>query len=295
MKLTKLKANISRTSETEKIRKMVMDEVLASKPGSEFIKANNLNTEQIDDNLGTVKRMVDDLNICQPCTSFYTCPKPVKGYQIKLDTTSGKYFEVEYVKCSKLLEYEKIANHYLYKHFPNNWVDNRLANLANNNYRAGLIKLGADLLTDRIKSLFIFGKNGLGKSFICSAISNDFIEIKGGKIAFVNAHDLIEELRNLVYEDKVLYLQKIKELETVNLLVIDDLGSEKITEWSKEEVIFPLIELRLRNNQPVIINSDYSFNELKSLYTKDSIKSKKMIERFENTFKSFELVGVSPK
>lgn len=295
MKLTKLKVDLNRSKENEKIRQEVMTRVLSSKSGSDFIKINKLNTEQIDDNLGTVKRMVDDLAVCEPCTSFHTCPKDVKGYQIRLDTTSGKYFEVEYVKCSKLLEFERVANHYVYKQFPNQWIENRLSNLASNNYRAPLIKLSADLLTERIKSLYIYGKSGLGKSFISAAISNEFIEIKSGKVAFVNAHDLIEELRNLVYEDKPNYLLKVKELELVDLLIIDDLGNEKITEWSKEEVIFPLIEARLKTNKAVVVNSDYSLQELKALYAKDSIKAKKMIERFENSFKVFELIGVLPK
>jgi primosomal protein DnaI len=295
MKLTKLKVNINRSAATEKIRQKVMDEVIASGPGQKFIKEYDLNTEIIDNNLGVMKRMVDDLNICEPCTSYYTCPKDVKGYQIRLDTSSGKFFEVEYVKCSKLLDYEKVANHYIYKHFKDSWIDNRLNKITANNYRSGLVKLATDLLAGRINSLFIYGQGGLGKTFICSAIANDFIEINEGKIAFVNAHTLVEELRTMIYDDKVLFLQKIKDLEMVDLLIIDDLGNEKITDWSKEEVIFPLIETRLRNNKPLIINSDYAFNELKSLYAKESLKSKKMLERFENSIKQFQLLGVVPK
>lgn len=294
MKLTKLKLNLARSSENEKIRKQVMDEVMASSITTKFIADNNLTTEDIDTNLGMVKRMVDDLKVCQPCTSFHTCPKDVKGYQIRLDATH-QFFEVEYVKCSKLIEYEKIANHYIIKNFPNKWVDNRLANITSNNYRAGLIKLSADLLAGRINNLYVYGSSGLGKSHIAAAIANEFIDINGGKIAFVNTHDLIEDLRALVYDDKQGYLQKIKELETVDLLVFDDLGNEKITEWSKEEVIFGLIDARLRNSKPTLYTSSYSINDLKSLYTKDSIKAKKLFEKFENSTKIFELVGINTK
>jgi primosomal protein DnaI len=294
MKLTKLKLNLVRTSENEKIRKQVMDEVMASKITTDFIAKNKLTTEDIDTNLGMVKRMVDDLKICQPCTSFHTCPKDVKGYQIRLDT-NHEFFEVEYVKCSKLLDYEKIANHYTIKNFPNNWVDNRLVNVSANNYRAGLIKLATDLLAKRINNLYIYGASGLGKSHIAAAICNEFIDIHGGKLAFVNTHDLIEELRSLVYDDKILYSQKIKELEMVDLLVFDDIGNEKITEWSKEEVLFGLIDTRARNNKQTIYTSSYSVADLRSLYIKDSIKAKKLFEKFSDINKIFELVGVKAK
>lgn len=294
MKLTKLKLNLARSAENDKIRKQVMDEVMASSITTNFIADNKITTEDIDTNLGMVKRMVDDLKVCQPCTSFHTCPKDVKGYQIRLDT-SHQFFEVEYVKCSKLIEYEKVANHYIIKNFPNNWVDNRLANVTANNYRAGLIKLSTDLLAGRINNLYIYGTTGLGKSHIAAAICNEFIDINGGKIAFVNTHDLIEELRALVYDDKAAYTLKIKELENVDLLVFDDIGNEKITEWSKEEVIFGLIDTRLRNNKATVYTSSYSIGDLKSLYTKDSIKAKKLFEKFENNNKIFELVGINTK
>jgi primosomal protein DnaI len=294
MKLTKLKLNLVRTAENEKIRQQVMDEVMASKITTDFIAKNKLITEDIDTNLGMVKRMVDDLKICQPCTSFHTCPKDVKGYQIRLDT-SHEYFEVEYVKCNKLLDYEKIANHYIIKNFPNTWVDNRLVNISANNYRAGLIKLATDLLAKRINNLYIHGSSGLGKSHIAAAICNEFIDIHSGKIAFVNTHDLIEELRTLVYDDKLMYSQKIKELETVDLLVFDDIGNEKITEWSKEEVLFGLIDTRARNNKQTIYTSSYSVTDLRSLYIKDSIKAKKLFEKFADINKVFELVGVKAK
>jgi primosomal protein DnaI len=294
MKLTKLKLNLVRSKENEKIRQSVMDEVMASSIVTDFIAENKLTTEDIDTNLGMVKRMVDDLKVCQPCTSFHTCPKDVKGYQIRLDT-AHQFFEVEYVKCSKLLEYEKVANHYIVKDFPNQWVDNRLANISANNYRAGLIKLATDLLAGRINNLYIHGNSGLGKSHISAAICNEFIDINGGKIAFVNTHDLIEELRSLVYDDKQLYSQKIKELEIVDLLVFDDIGNEKITEWSKEEVLFGLIDVRLRNSKPTIYTSSYSIADLKSLYAKDSIKAKKLFEKFESHNKIFELVGINTK
>jgi primosomal protein DnaI len=294
MKLTKLKLNLVRTPENEKIRKHVMDEVMASKITTEFIAQNNITTEDIDTNLGMVKRMIDDLKVCHPCTSFHTCPKDVKGYQIRLDT-SHEFFEVEYVKCSKLLDYEKIANHYNIKNFPNNWVDNRLVNVSANNYRAGLIKLATDLLAGRIKNLYIYGASGLGKSHIAAAICNEFIDIHGGKIAFVNTHDLIEDLRSLVYDDKLLYNQKIKELEAVDLLVFDDIGNEKITEWSKEEVLFGLIDTRSRSNKQTIYTSSYSVADLRSLYIKDSIKAKKLFEKFDDIIKIFELVGVKVK
>jgi primosomal protein DnaI len=92
-----------------------------------------------------------------------------------------------------------------------------------------------------------------------------------------------------------MYNQKIKELETVDLLVFDDIGNEKITEWSKEEVLFGLIDARSRSNKQTIYTSSYSVTDLRSLYIKDSIKAKKLFEKFQDINKIFELVGVKVK
>lgn len=49
-----------------------------------------------------------------------------------------------------------------------------------------------------------------------------------------------------------------------NLLFIDDLGAEKVTEWV-EEVIYLIINTRYENNIPIVITSNYPLSKIAEL------------------------------
>ncbi len=51
-----------------------------------------------------------------------------------------------------------------------------------------------------------------------------------------------------------------------DLLVLDDLGSEHITDWTVEQV-FSIMNHRMKNKKPMIITSNYCSNELEKQYT----------------------------
>ncbi|WP_318247386.1 ATP-binding protein [Priestia flexa] len=61
--------------------------------------------------------------------------------------------------------------------------------------------------------------------------------------------------------------------KTIPLLVIDDLGVEKATEWS-EEMMTQIFDERLSNKRPTIITSNYSIQELSKKYVAGRVGSR---------------------
>lgn len=58
---------------------------------------------------------------------------------------------------------------------------------------------------------------------------------------------------------------KIKELQDVGLLVIDDIGAENITDWASEKL---LMLLNARRNKPTVITSNLRVNEISETNTR---------------------------
>lgn len=56
-------------------------------------------------------------------------------------------------------------------------------------------------------------------------------------------------------------MEIIKLYENVELLIIDDLGKEKPSEWGLEK-LFTIINSRYENNLPAIITTNYNQNTL---------------------------------
>lgn len=51
-----------------------------------------------------------------------------------------------------------------------------------------------------------------------------------------------------------------------DVLLLDDLGSAKVSEWTTDEVIFPVIDHRYRNQLPTLITSNYGTAEIREMY-----------------------------
>lgn len=111
------------------------------------------------------------------------------------------------------------------------------------------------------KGLILVGDNGVGKTHLACSIANKLIE-NGTPVIYGTLINLLAELRNSYDTDNnISEMEIIKLYENVNLLIIDDLGKEKPSEWGLEK-LFTIVNSRYENNLPVIITTNYNQNSL---------------------------------
>ena len=111
------------------------------------------------------------------------------------------------------------------------------------------------------KGLILVGNNGVGKTHLACSIANELIE-NGIPVIYGTLINLLAELRNSYdTENNISEMEIIKLYKNVDLLIIDDLGTEKPSEWGLEKV-FTIINSRYENNLPVIITTNYNQNSL---------------------------------
>lgn len=111
------------------------------------------------------------------------------------------------------------------------------------------------------KGLILVGNNGVGKTHLACSIANKLIE-NGIPVIYGTLINLLAELRNSYDTDNdISEMEIIKLYENVALLIIDDLGKEKPSEWELEK-LFTIINSRYENNLPVIITTNYNQNSL---------------------------------
>ncbi|MGM9526565.1 MAG: ATP-binding protein [Peptococcaceae bacterium] len=133
------------------------------------------------------------------------------------------------------------------------------------------------------QSLFLTGGVGRGKTHLAAAIANLVLE-KGGTVIYRRAVDLFELIRQYRYEENRQKLDEMMEqLRSCDLLVIDDLGAERTTEFVVEQLVV-LLEDRNYRNKPWIITSNLNINEITSTYndrTADRILDKAVLFKLE--------------
>lgn len=111
--------------------------------------------------------------------------------------------------------------------------------------------------TNEGKGLLIAGPVGTGKTHLTAAIATYVMENFFVPVKFITAVDLFNGLHN--FDDS----RFAEDLKSVDLLVIDDLGKEKITDWRLEK-LFEIINARYEDYKPIVITTNYTNSELEN-------------------------------
>lgn len=160
-------------------------------------------------------------------------------------------------RVERIIQNSKMSKRNLSYKFDNFEPNNSNRKVFNNlkNYSEKLLK-GIEK-----KGLILVGNNGVGKTHLACSIANKLIE-NGTPVIYGTLINLLAELRNSYDTDNnISEMEIIKLYENVDLLIIDDLGKEKPSEWGLEK-LFTIINSRYENNLPVIITTNYNQNSL---------------------------------
>jgi DNA replication protein DnaC len=111
------------------------------------------------------------------------------------------------------------------------------------------------------RGLYFCGDVGTGKTRLAVGVMNQLIEDKGVPSLFVTVPELLDNLRG-AYNDPGRNLDEWMEaVKTAELLVMDDLGSEKVTSWVQER-LFVIVNHRYQEERPTIFTSNIAPKDL---------------------------------
>lgn len=107
--------------------------------------------------------------------------------------------------------------------------------------------------------LLLWGNVGTGKSFIAGCIANALLD-KGVPVIMTNFARLLNKLTDMYAGDRNAYIDSFKRYP---LMIIDDLGIERNSEFAREQV-FSVIDSRYRSQLPMIVTTNLSLKKLKN-------------------------------
>ena len=107
------------------------------------------------------------------------------------------------------------------------------------------------------KGLFLEGQPGVGKTHLAVAVLKQVIEETGARGLFYDTRDLLRVIRS-TYDPSIrtTELEILRPVMTVDLLVLDDLGAEKTSEWV-EETMNLIVNTRYNERRLTIFTSNY--------------------------------------
>ena len=140
-----------------------------------------------------------------------------------------------------------------------------------------LSDIGDKILNINNNPLFVllYGTTGTGKTYLSSCIANKLID-KLKSVLYISASEYINSFFNKESEDL--------NLDNYDLVVLDDLGKETISDFSIVK-IYDLINYRLNNNLSLVVSTGFSLNELGDIY------GESVLSRLFNEFYIVRLIG----
>jgi primosomal protein DnaI len=126
------------------------------------------------------------------------------------------------------------------------------------------------------------------------ALAN-FLAMNGVKSVMVNFPIFILNLKNSFSEQEN-FKKQIDLLKKADVLIIDDIGAERATEWIRDEVLYPILQYRMQELKTTFFTSNKNLEDLETHYanTKEGIQpvmSKRVMERIKFLAGDFLLTG----
>ena len=106
--------------------------------------------------------------------------------------------------------------------------------------------------------LLFWGDVGTGKSYAAACIANALLEMRI-PVLMTNFSKMLNQMGGLYSEERFSY---ISSLSGFSLLIIDDLGIERSTDYAKEQV-YSIIDERYKSGLPVIVTTNLTIEDLR--------------------------------
>ncbi|MBQ4120674.1 MAG: ATP-binding protein [Clostridia bacterium] len=141
-----------------------------------------------------------------------------------------------------------------------------------------------DKMMEKAQGLLMWGDVGTGKSFAAACIANYLLDHKTSVImtSFVKILEIIDKDRD---EESAI----IARLGRAKLVIFDDLGAERSTDYAIEKV-YNIIDSRYRSGLPMILTTNLT---LDAMQNETDIRYKRIFDRIFETCYPMQFTGVS--
>ena len=243
-----------------------------------------------------------ELDHCKKCKNILECKNSYTGHVFYPNLLNDNLV-FDYVPCKykkELDERNKYKNNIYLFEVPKEIKEASMKNIdLDDPDRFQIIKWLKGFLDNYrpgtgMKGLYLTGNFGCGKTYLISAALNELAK-KDRKIAIIYYPEFLRSLKESFGEPEI-YNEKFRMIKRVEILLIDDIGAETMTEWSRDEVLGTILQYRMQEGLTTFFTSNLSIKDLEehfSISTKgiEQVKAKRIIERIKQL--TIEMVLVS--
>ena len=267
----------------------------------EYVYNLNIKEEILIKYTSTLQDSYEEYTNCKNCKSLDECKNKVQGY-CYTPYKEKNLIQFSYKQCKKSEKKEKeesyknnLSFYELSEELKNASFKNMYQDDKSN--RLPIIKFFKEFMDNyqnekKTKGLYLNGSFGSGKTYLIASLFNEMAK-KDVKSILIYYPEFLTKLKSSFQTN---YKDLLDEIKTIPLLLLDDIGAENVSNWSRDEILGPILQYRMENYLPTFFTSNLTIDELEQALSItssgiDKVKARRIIERIKQLTKSIELIS----
>ncbi|WP_042345411.1 primosomal protein DnaI [Bacillus massiliigorillae] len=305
-KINQALSGLTHTNDFSKRYEAIRKETLSHPDIQEFLNRHSslIDEETVEKSLMKFYDYTTQQKDCSHCPSLTECKNTIKGFipHMKLQ---GKAIELFYEPCpTKKKADERRHREKLIQslYIPRDILSATLFDIdINSSVKAKAVEAADRFIDDYMsgkkpKALYFYGSFGVGKTYLLGAIANDLAD-KNISSLLVYVPDFLREIKSAIGDNTL--NEKLEFVKNAPVLMLDDIGAETMTSWSRDEVLGPILQHRMADQLPTFFTSNFDFAQLQNHLTysqrgeKEEVKAARIMERIKTLADPYLLDGTN--
>lgn len=144
------------------------------------------------------------------------------------------------------------------------------------------------------KAVYLYGDFGVGKSYMMAALAHDLSEKRSVSTTLLHYPSFVLDVKNAISSGLV--KEKIDQVKTAQVLILDDIGAEQSSPWMRDEILQVILQHRMQENLPTFFTSNFSFADLERHFASskngdETWQAKRVMERIKFLAQEVRLEG----
>nr|WP_027106934.1 primosomal protein DnaI [Ligilactobacillus ceti] len=145
------------------------------------------------------------------------------------------------------------------------------------------------------QGFYIEGSFGVGKTYTLGVIANELAQYDI-PVTMVHLPSFIVAVKKAIGDNKNVHL--VDEIKKTPILMIDDIGADQLSSWSRDDVLGVILQYRMQEELPTFFSSNIAMEDLTEQYLTlnnrgeaEPLKAQRIMERINFLARPYQMTG----